>query len=449
MHIIILGAGGVGFHLAKNLSQEGHDIVIIEINTEKIAKINESLDALAIQGEGTGITNLKQAGVENADMLLAVTSTDEVNLLSCMIAKKFGVQTKIARVRNSEYYHDNFVLTAEEMGVDMMINPELEAAREIVHIIKHPHAFDMVEFEDGRIILLGIVIGEDSPARGLTLSSIVPRFNELTFRAVAISRNGETIIPGGNDIVQVGDKFYVVVKRENLDEVLHLAASHIQETTNIMILGGGKVGRLAAEMLAENKHVDVKLIESNREKSRKIAEDLTNAMIVHGDGTDLDLLAQEGISEMDMFIALTNDDETNIVSSLLARHLRVPRTMTLVSRQEYMPIVKAIGLDVAVNTRIITSNTILKFIRRGAILSLKTLRGIEADTIEFEVPGKCQLIGRRLKDIKFPPGVIIGALVHQNEVSVPIGDSIINETDRVIVFSVPQSVKKVEKMFCS
>ena len=449
MHIIILGAGGVGFHLAKNLSQEGHDIVIIDTDTEKIARINESLDALAIQGEGTGIINLKQAGVESADMLLAVTSTDEVNLLSCMIAKKFGVQTKIARVRNSEYYAENFVLTAEEMGVDMLINPELEASREIVHIINHPHAFDMVEFENGSIILLGLVITKNSPAQGLTLSSIVPRFKELTFRAVAISRNGETIIPTGNDVVKEGDKFYVVVKRENLDDVLHLAASHIQETTNIMILGGGKVGRLTAEMLAENKHVDVKLIESDRDKSRKIAEELTNTMVVYGDGTDLDLLAQEGISEMDMFIALTNDDETNIVSSLLARHLRVPRTMTLVSRQEYMPIVKAIGLDVAVNTRIITSNTILKFIRRGAILSLKTLRGIEAETIEFEVSEKCKLIDRKLKEIEFPPGVIVGALVHHDEVTVPVGDTVINANDRVIVFSVPQSVKKVEKMFCS
>ena len=448
MHIIILGAGGVGFHLAKSLSQEGHDIVIIDTDPEMIARAGDSLDVMAITGGGTGMSYLKQAGIENADMMLAVTSTDEVNLLACMIAQRFGVKTKIARVRNPEYYQDNFVMAPEEMGVDLMINPEHEAAREMVHIIKYPHVFDIVEFEDGRILLVGILMEDDSPVIGQTLSSIVPQYKELTFRVVAISRDGKTIIPTGDDVINKGDRLYIVVKKEMMNEVIGLASTVVHETNNIMILGGGKIGRITAQMLAEIKHFNVKLIESDREKSRQIAEKLSATMIVHGDGTDLDLLAQEGIHEMDMFIALTEDDETNIVSSLLARHLRVRRTMTLISRADYMPIVKTIGLDVAVNTRFITSNAILKFIRRGVILSLNTLRGIDAETIEFEVSEDCKLSGKRLRDIKFPSGVIVGAMVQKEEVLVPVGNTIVNGGDRVIVFSLPESVKKVEKMFC-
>jgi len=447
MRIIILGAGGVGFHLAKTLTQENHDIIIIDKDAQQIAKVTEQLDVMGIQGLGTGISILKEAGIENADMLLAVTSIDEVNLLACMIAQKFGVATRIARVRNDEYYGEQAVLSGAEMGVDLMINPEWEAAREIVHIVRYPNVFDMVEFENGRIVLLGVLIDGDSPVVGQTLANLVPHHQDLTFRAVAISRQGKTIIPSGKEVVMEGDKFYLAVKQELVEEVIHLAVKRTQQNLNVMILGGGKIGRLTAAMLVEQKHISVKIIESNPDKSRRIAEENSNVMVVCGDGTDLDLLAQEGISEMDMFLALTDDDENNIVSSLLARHLKVGRTMTLISRTDYMPIVKTIGLDVAVNPRFITSAAILKFIRRGTILSLNTLRGIDAETIEFAVTSRCELAGRKLKDIEFPPGVIVGAIIHNDEVIVPIGDSAIADGDRVIVFSVPESVKKVEKMF--
>jgi trk system potassium uptake protein TrkA len=447
MRIIILGAGGVGFHLAKSLSQEGHDITIIDNNPAQIARVNEFLDVMAVLGEGTGITNLQKEGLENADMLLAVTSADEVNLLACMAAKKFGVPTKIARVKNEEYSRESFILFPEEMGVDFIINPELEAANEIVQMVQYPYAFDMVEFENGKIILVGLTIDEDSPVLGQTLSSVVPRYEELTFLAVAINRGGQTIIPSGEDIVQKGDKFYVIVKQEMLNTVFLLASSKVHTARNVMILGGGKIGRFVAERLAKLKHINVKLIEANKEKSRLIAQKLKDTMVVYGDGTDFDLLAQEDITAMDMFIAVTDDDETNIVSSLLARHLKVPRTVTLISRGEYMPIVKTIGLDIAINARIITSDNILKYIRRGAILSLNTLRGIDAETIEFEVSSACKAVGKKLREVEFPSGVIVGALMHNGEVIVPVGDTIIHTGDRAIVFSVPDSVKEAEKMF--
>ena len=448
MKIIILGAGGVGFHLSKSLSQEGHDIVVIDNDPESINRVNELLDVMAILGEGTGLANLKHAGIENADILLAVTSTDEVNLLACMIAQKFGVATKIARVRNADYASENFVLSPEEMGVEMMINPELEAANEIVDIVRYPLAFDKVEFEEGRIILLGLVIEDSSPVLGQTLSGIVPQYETLTFRSVAIYRDGQTIIPRGSDIVMKGDRFYVMVKREMMPDIFRFASNTPHELRNVMILGGGKIGRMVAKKLSDFKHINVKLIESNPKKSRYIAEQMSSTIVVHGDGTDLDLLAQEGILETDIFIAVTEDDETNIVSSLLVKHLKVKRTVTLIGRGEYMPITKTIGLDMAINTRIITSNSILRFIRRGSILALNSLRGIDADAIEFEVPARCRVSNKRIRDIKFPAGTIVGALIHEGEVSVPVGDSVVQPGDRAIVFSVPQSVREVESLFC-
>jgi trk system potassium uptake protein len=447
MDIVIVGAGEVGYHLARNLSSEGHDIVIIDNNPDKIQKINTSLDVMSILGEGTSLNILKRAGIENSGMLIAVTSTDEANLIACMIAKKYNVRTKIARVRNEDYSDADFVLTPEEMGVDMMINPELEAANEIVQLIHYPQAFDMIEVCEGRIVLLGILIDEDSPVIGKTLQEIVSSYEELTFRAVAISRQGLTIVPHGNEVVKPGDRFYVVVKKESIYEIFRLASQSQKEIRNIMLLGGGKIGRLAAEKLSENKQLNVKLIETNREKSRHIAEKLVNTLVVHGDGTDIDLLAQEGIIEMDAFVALTDDDESNIVSSLLARHLQVERTITLVSRGEYLPIIKTIGLDIAINKRILTSNRILRFIRRGSILSLNTLRGVDADTVEFQTPANCKVAFKMLRDVKFPKGVVVGAIVHDGEAIVPVGDTTIHPDDRVVVFTLPDSLKQVEKMF--
>jgi len=447
MNIIIVGAGEVGFHLAKNLSAEGHDIVIIDNNQEKIQKINESLDVMSILGEGTSLSVLKRAGIENSDMLIAVTSADESNLITCMIANKYGVQTKIARVRNADYSDADFVMTPQELGADMMINPELEAADEIVQLIHYPQAFDLIEFCEGKIVLMGLIINDDSPVIGKTLEEIVSDYGELTFRAVAISRQGQTIVPHGKEIVKAGDKFYVVVKKESIYEIFRLASQSPKEIRNIMLLGGGKIGRLVADKLSENKQYNVKLIETNRDKSRLIAEQLENTLVVHGDGTDIDLLAQEGIIEMDVFIALTDDDESNIVSSLLARHLQVGRTITLVSRSEYLPIIKTIGLDIAINKRLLTSNRILRFIRRGSILSLNTLRGVDAETVEFQTPPDCKVAFKMLRDIKFPRGVIVGAIVHDKEAIVPVGDTTIHPDDRVVVFTLPDSLRQVEKMF--
>ena len=447
MKIIILGAGEVGFHLAKHLTQAEHDIVIIDNDPAKTNKINESLDVMSVHGDATSPDALYQAGIENANVLIAVTSSDEVNLLACIIARKFGVETKIARLRKSEYSSPDFILSRAEMGIDLIIHPELEAAEEILDMIRYPRAFDLLRFEGGKILLVGLVIGEESPALGKKLSDIVPAFGRLTFRAVAIYRDGRTIIPTGDDIVTKGDRVYIVVLQENLDEVFALAGNGRDEMRNVMILGGGKIGRLVADRLEKLKVYNVKLIESNRDKSQILAERLKGTMVVCGDGTDIDLLGQEGIIEMDAFLALTDDDENNIVSSLLVRHLKVPRIITLISRGEYMPIVKTIGLDVAVNKRMITSNAILRFLKRGPILSLATLRVIDAETIEFEIPHRCKWADMQLRDIKFPQGTIVGAISHNGNVAVPVGDTILFEGDHIVMFVLPEAVKELEKMF--
>ncbi|MBL7191651.1 Trk system potassium transporter TrkA [bacterium] len=447
MRIIILGAGEVGFHLAKNLTQAEHDIVVVDNDPKKIAKVNDTLDVLSIPGDATSPIVLEQAGIRSADILIAVTSIDEVNLMACLMARKYGVKTNIARLRRSEYSSPDFILSPQEMGVDLIIHPELQAAEEIVDMIRYPQAFDMHRFEDGKILLVGLYIGDESPVIGKKLSEIVPAIGRLSFRAVAIYRQGRTIIPSGKDLVMKGDKMYVAALEEHLDEVFMFAGGGRKEVRNVMILGGGKIGRLVAAKLEMMKNFNIKLIESNKEKSQIIAEQLKGTMVVQGDGTDLDLLAQEGIIDMDAFVAVTDDDENNIVSSLVVRHMKVPRTITLVRKSEYMPIVKTIGLDVAVNKRLITSNAILKFLKRGPILSFATLRGIDADTIEFEIPHRCKWADMQLRDIKFPQGCLVGAVSHNGNVSVPVGDTILFEGDHVVIFVVPEAVKELEKMF--
>jgi trk system potassium uptake protein TrkA len=313
--------------------------------------------------------------------------------------------------------------------------------------VEYPYTFDVVEFENGRVLLIGIQIDENSPVLGKNLAEIADKFDEFTFRIVAINRAGSTIIPRGSESIKENDRLYVIAKGDKKDEVFKLAVEEVYANRNIMILGGGKIGQMVAERLDDIKHISVKMIESNEEKSEMLAGKLQNTLVVVGDGTDIDLLAQEGIQEHDMFIALTSNDETNIVSSLVAKHLRVKRTVTLIGREDYLPLTKTIGLDLAINARLIASNAILRFVRRGSVKTMCSLKGIEAEAFEFEISEKCKACDKTLKELSLPEGIIIGTILRKNEVIIPVGGTAIRPGDRVIVFCLPQLVGQVEKLF--
>ncbi len=449
MKIIIIGAGAVGLHLARTLSWEGHEIVIVDNNQELVDRATGSMDVMAIRGSGTSISVLVEAGTKDADLMIAVTSVDEVNIVACMLAKQLGVGTRIARVRNQEYSRDDTPVSLKELGITQIIHPELETAREVVRLIKYPHAIDIVACADGKMYLVGLKIEPGAEVVGRTLKELTPQYPEVHMRIVAMTRSGKTIIPTGDAKLSAMDTVYVITHFENLQRIFQLAGKTEHVQRDIMILGGGMIGRMVAEELEKEKIYNTKLIESDEERSMMASQRLLNTMVVRGseEGIDIDVMTIEGLSEMSVLAALTDDDENNIVTSLFARHLKLSRTVTLISKPEYMPITRAIGLDAAINKRLLTSDAILKYLRGGRILAVSSLRGIDAEIIEFEVSPTSPANLKHLRDIKFPAGAIVGAINHQGDVSVAVGDSTINAGDHLVVFCQEQAVPKLQKLF--
>jgi trk system potassium uptake protein len=443
--IIIVGGGEVGTHLGRVLAKENHDIVIIDLDPRVIARVNEQLDVLAIEGSGTSVACMKRAGAGNADIVISVTTIDEVNLISSLLAHQLGAKRTVARISNPEYADNASILGPDVFHVDYTLNPELVAAQEIVRLIKRSEATDVLEFANGKVQLLGIRLDATSPIVNRKLKDLVKEYHPITFRAVAISRGFRTIVPSGNDVFKRGDQVFVMAHTEHIPEMLRLAGKQDKSFDKIMVLGGGKIGQYVTSLL--QKDVSIKLIETNHDKSIKLADDFPNALVIEGDGTDIDLLATEGIMDMDAFIAVTNDEETNIISCLMAKHLGVMKTIALVDKLDYIPLAGTIGLDVAVNKKLSAANLILKFVRKGAIVSIATLHGVDAEVIELVVQKNSQVTRKPLKNLDFPDGALIGCVSHQGDVSIPTGESMIRENDTVVVFSLPGSVKSVEKFF--
>ncbi|MBN2411849.1 Trk system potassium transporter TrkA [candidate division KSB1 bacterium] len=447
MKIILVGAGRVGLYLAKKLTSEEHDVIIIENNPETCRRANEMVDALVIEGNGSSQEALMRAGLSSCEMLVAVTAVDEVNIVACLIASKAGVTSKIARLQNTEFTDKNSILKQKDMGIDFVIHPEEETARELVWLIRRTAATDVLEFAEGRVQLVGVRIDRDAPIVNKTLAEISEKNPNVLFRIAAIFRGNNTIVPSGKDYVNRGDQLFFITKTESVPKILNLAGKSEEKLENIMILGGGKVGRLVTAELEKDRSINIKLIESSREKTVKIANVVKRALIILGDGTDIDLLAAEGIMDMDGYIAVTDDEETNIISCLLAKHLGVSRTLALVNRSDYMPVMSSIGLDAAVDQQMITANAILRFIRRGNIVTFATLRGIDAEVLEIIVSNDAKIANKTLKKFKLPQNVLIGLITRKDQVLVPTGDSIILPDDKLIIFALPSAIKNVETLF--
>ena len=445
MRIIIVGAGEVGFHLAKILSQERHDIVVIDNNPEHVARVNESLDVMVVEGSGTELKTLKQAEASEADMLIAVTTVDEVNFTSCMLGGKLGVKKKIIRVNDPHFLSEPGGPSAEDFGIDLMIYPEGLAAQEIVRLIRRSAATEVLEFAEGRIQLIGIRLDQESPLLNKKLKDIVATYRNLPFRAVAIFRGIRTIIPTGEEVFKKGDQVFVISKTEMVQEMLQLAGKESQRLDKIMILGGSGIGRRVAEQLESE--VSIKLIESGKTASAELADVLTKTMVIQGEGKDLDLLATEGIIDMDAYIAVTKDEENNIISCLMAKHLGVTKTIAHVEKLDYLPLANTIGIDALVNKKLSAANAILKFIRKGEIVSVATLHGVDAEVIEMIAQKGSAITKKPLRSVEFPEGAIIGCVVHDGNVEIPVGTTQIKPQDRVVVFTLPKSIRDVEKFF--
>lgn len=445
MKIIIVGAGEVGFHLAKILSQEHHDIVVIDSDEERVGRLNENLDVMAVEGSGISPNLLSQSGAQNADLLVAVSPYDEINMLACQIANKLGTKRTIARVSNPEFNSPDAVIKPEQLGISLTINPEAVTAEEVVRLVKRSTATDVLEFGEGRIQIIGLRLDGNSPLINKKMREIGIDYTELVFRVVAISRGARTIIPSGDDVFKKNDQVFAVCKTEYVKEMLRLAGKGDEEVKNVMILGGGKIGSQVAEALEDE--INVKIIESSKERSIDLADRLRKALVIQGEGSDIDLLAKEGIMDMDVFIAVSEDEETNIISCLMAKHLGVPKTIALVENTDYVTLAGTIGLDVAVNKKLSAAQIILKFIRKGEILSVATLHGVDAEVIELLAQKGSDVTKKALKDVSFPQGAIVGCVIRENDVLIPVGATKINPNDRVVVFTLPRSIRDLEKFF--
>lgn len=444
MRIIIAGMGDIGYQLAKQLSTENHDIVAIDLDHDRLSYTDQMADILTIEGSSTSIEILEQAQIEKTDLLVAVTSSQEVNIATAIIGKKIGAKKTIARISNAEYLNPKHGVNFSELGIDFMIYPEELAAIETVNLINRTAATDIIEFE-GKLFVIGLKLDKNAPVIHKTISEISKQYSTFDFRVVAIYRNFRTIVPKGNDKFLPNDQIFVITKTEALETVLKLAGKENIRFDNIMILGGGKIGRRVASLLSNN--MKVKLIDSNPEKAFELADALPNTLVIQGDGRDIDLLAQEGIIDVDAFIAVTEDAETNIISCLLAKHLGVKKTIALVDKVEYVPLTQTIGLDSLINKKLIAANNIVRFIKKGEIISYSSLEGIDAVVLEFIAYPNSKITSVNIAELEFPKDAIIGGYLRKDESYIALGSSKIIPGDKVVVFSLPEAVNKIEKFF--
>lgn len=446
MRVIVVGAGEVGYHLALRLSEERHDVVVIERDPELADRVQAQLDVLVIKGNGASLGPLEQAKVGDADLLLAVTNIDEVNLIACLVAAQFQVPQKVARVSNPEYYERERVLQHGRFGADLLINPERECAREIFKLLMRTEASDVAEFGEGRIVLLGLPVNPDAPVAQKTLAEIGRQLKDRHFLTVAIDRNGDSIIPDGETRLLPGDEIYLVSEARHLQEAYRLLGLERRRIERVMLLGGGRVG-LALAMMLEEKGVQPTILERSRERCLKLAERLDRTLVLHGDATDLELLTQEGISESDGLAAVTSEDETNLLASLLAKHLGTKKVVTLIKRSEYIPLVTRVGIDAAVSPRLSTANRILERIRGRRVLSMAIMERNQAEVMEVQVDEASRVVGRQVHELNLPAGSILGSIQRGEEVMIPRGDTQIEAGDHIVVFALPKAVEETAEFF--
>lgn len=445
MKVAIIGAGKVGYQLVESLAKENHDIVVIDINQAILDKINDNFDVLTIKGNGISSNLLKRAEIQDWDLLIAVANSDEANVVACITAKKLGVKRVIARVRNPEYVME-LEFIRNELGIDYIINPEYATANEIIRLILNTNVAYAEDFANGRVRMSEIQIESSSQLIGRQIKDIkMPGPVVIT----AISRNGEVIIPNGFDYIHHTDTLYIMGEKTAVDGFAKMAGAHVvnNRVKDVLIVGGGKIGYYLAKEF-ERRGVNVKIVEQNLGRCRELAEGLSTALVLHGDGTDLSLLKAENVEEMDAFLAVTGFDEENLLVSLLAKQLGAKKVIAKVSRPNYTSVLETIGIDCAVSPRLITASDILRIVRGGKIVSISLLIGGRAEVVEIIPQEGTPILDRPLKEVGIPKGVIIGAILRNGRVIIPNGDSVIRNTDRVIVFTLDSHIEIVTRLFC-
>ena len=446
MRIVIIGVGEVGFHVAKALSQEDHDITVVDVGPVKCKRAAENLDVIVVEGNGASPRNLSEANVQEADYVLCLTRVDEVNLIASQQAHELGAKKIIARLRNQQYTTRDSIIKPEKFGIDLVIHPEKEACREIVRLVRHSYATQAMDFEGGRMQMIGIRLENNSPIIGNTVKAFCESEKDYKFGIITVLRDSDSHVPWADFEFKECDTVYFIVKTERLESLMKLVGKEATQTNSIIILGGSKIGRSVAEEL-ENE-ISVRMIEERRDKAEWLAANLKNTMVLYGDGTDVEILKAENIQDADSFIAVTESEQTNLLSGMLAHHLGVKQTVIHVSTTEYMPIVQEIGVGAVLSKNMSTVNSILRFITSDQTeTSVTTFDEIDVDVIEFNPEPGSKVTKAPLEDLKFPIDSIVGVINHHGHLSIARGSSQLTEEDTVLVFAKSKVIPKLRKLF--
>ncbi len=448
MVIIIEGAGEVGSHLAKMLSSESNDITVIDCDEERLSKLNSTADVVTITGDLSCIKVLKDAGVENADLFIAVnpSSSQDVNIVSALLAKKLGCAKVCARINNEEYlsYENKHLFT--ELGIDLMFYPEKIAAGEIASLLKRTTSTETMDFARGKLQLAVFKLEDDSPIIDMKISELAAAIN-VQFRVVALSRDNKTIMPQRDTKFKYHDLVYIITTREGITPMMNFLGKGSIEINKVMILGAGAIGGMLAGNIAKLVEA-VKVIDSDKQLCIDLSESTdNNVQVVNGDGRNSDFLLEENIRDYDAFVAVTENDEANILACVVAKRFGVERTIAEVENIEYIRLAEEMGVDAVINKKLITAGKIFKMTLSNKVRFVKYMSGTEAEILEYIVAPDSAITHKALKDIDFPTDAIIGGIIRGNDYFIAVGDTLIEGYDRVVVFALPNAVKDVDRMF--
>ncbi len=445
MQVLIIGAGEVGFHTALRLSHEGHRVVVVDRQPERVRQISEQMDVQTLVGTGSSPAVLRAAGVDHCDLVLVVTNSDEVNLTACRFARLLApAATLIARIRSADYLHFFEEVGAASLDVDTVINPEREVANQILEFLAVPAASSVTEFARGKVKMLGLKIPATCPHVGRPLSEL-RMVGGPRFLVVAIERGGQVIIPGGGDVILSEDLAYVVTKQENTEQVVAHFGMPNQPVKNLVVVGGGAIGRLVAAG-AREMGIKMRIIEKNPARCEALVDELEDVTVLNGDGTDLSLLEEENVGAADVFAAITDDEEENVLIAMLGRKMGARRTIARVAHLGYVPLVSSLGLDLVVSPRFAAVGAILRHLRAGKVLAVAPLKDEDTEVIEVEAQDTSAVVNRPLAEVKLPHGSLVAAVIRNGEVEIATGDTVVRPGNQLVIFVTRQVLKKVEKL---
>ena len=448
MKIIIAGAGEVGFHLAKLLSYESQEITLIDTDKESLSYADNHLDIKVLKGDATSIAMLKEARVEGSDLVIAVTASETTNITVCVLAKQLGSKRTIARISNTEFITHKDEVGFTRFGIDELISPEALAASEIQLLLSQSAFNESYEFEGGALTMVSLNLARTASFVGKSVKEAAQYFPEIHFVPIAIQRFGTqyTIIPRGDTQFKEGDTVVFITSAGGGEELCKMTGKSNTAIKDVMILGGSKIGYKTARDLTVNSF-NVKLIEKNREIAEDLADELEKVLVINGDGRNVELLEEENISDMDAFISVTGNSETNIMSCLMAKSKGVKKTIALVENMDYFELSQSIGIDTLVNKKLLAANNIFRYIRKGEVVAMTKLNNMNAELLEFKVKNDSNICNKQIKDVEFPRSAIIGGVIRDGEGLIALGSFKIQEGDYIVVCCLPRSIKQVEQLF--